>query len=186
MQRRQRYSNSIGKDKIKMYALDSTPIKIIHNFKYFGSLMSDSFKDFEVRTSLVWSVCNKLSKVWKSKLNCNIFLATVESVFLYRSESWTADKTFCQKLDGCYTRMLQTVLVKLVNEQLYEKLIPVTKKIAFRRMKHVRHCLCNLKEIASKLFLWLSSTGRKKVVKESNFDPGYNCSKCEYLLDELA
>ena len=58
--------------------------------------------------------CNKLGKIWKSnlcrELKVSVFLATVESVFLYGSETWTLTKSTEKQIDGAYTRMLRTAL----------------------------------------------------------------------------
>ena len=72
--------------------------------------------------------CHKLRKLWKSNLNGEIkkrlFLATVESNLLYGSKTWSIDKKFCKRLDGCYTRMLRMGInisckQKLTNQQVY-------------------------------------------------------------------
>ena len=49
--------------------------------------------------------------LWKSKTNLplkkRLFVATVESVLLYGSESWTLNVKQQNSLDGTYTRMLR-------------------------------------------------------------------------------
>ena len=111
--------------------------------------MFGSSKDFEVRKALAWSACHKLKKVWKSsmnrKLKIRLFLATVESVLLYGSETLTVDKSLQKRLDGWYTRMLRMALdiswtQKLTNIQLYGELPPVSSKVAHRRMLLAGHC----------------------------------------------
>ena len=76
--------------------------------------MLNSFKDFEIRRAQARISCNKLLKIWKSelsrKIKTRLFLATVEPVLLYGSETWTIDKTFRKIIDRCYTRMLRIVL----------------------------------------------------------------------------
>ena len=85
-------------------------IKIVENFKYLGSMMRSSEEDIKVRKALAWEACHKLNRVWSSSLNRNIkvrlFLATVESVLFYGSNTWTLTKKLEQQLDGIYTRML--------------------------------------------------------------------------------
>ena len=55
-----------------------------------------------------------LGKIWKSspcrELKVRIFLTTIESVFLYGSETWTLTKSTEKKIDGACTRMLRTAL----------------------------------------------------------------------------
>ena len=114
-------------------------LKVVNNFKYLGSWMESSEKDFEIRKALAWSSCHKLKKIWNStlsrKIKVRLFLATVESVLLYGSETWTLTKSMEKKLNGCYTRMLRMCLnvswkQKLTNEQLYQELPPVAVAVA--------------------------------------------------------
>ena len=125
-------------------------LEVVKNFKYLGSWMESTEKDFHVRKALAWSSCHKLQKIWNSalsrKLKVRLFIATVESVLLYGSEAWTITKTLQKKIDGCYTRMLRMSLgiswrQKLTNEQLYQELPKVTSKIAERRLKLAGHCI---------------------------------------------
>ena len=135
--------------------------------KYLGG----SNKDFYVRKALAWTACHKLKKVWKSsmnrKLKIRLFLATVESVLLYGSQTWTIDKSLQNRLDGCYTRMLRMALdicwtQKLTNKQLYGELPPVPSKVAYRRMLLAGHCVRHPEEEASKLVLWHPKQGKRK------------------------
>ena len=45
----------------------------------------------------------------KNKFKIKTFLATVEAVLLYGSETWTLTKALTKQFDGCYTRMLRMV-----------------------------------------------------------------------------
>lgn len=144
-------------------------IKTVQNFKYLGAWMESTEKDFKVRKALAWSACHKLCKIWNSSLSRNIkvrlFIATVESVLLYGSETWTLTKSLEKQLNGCYTRMLRMSLNiswkrKLTNEQLYQELPLVTNKVAERRMRLAGHCIRHPEEIASSLVLWQPTKGR--------------------------
>ena len=115
--------------------MEGKQIKEVKNFKYLGAWTESTLKDFNVRKALAWNACNGLKKVWKSKLPWNIktrlFLATVESVFLYGSDTWTFTKALTKKLDGVYTRMLQMALnvswqSHTSNETLYRDLLKVS------------------------------------------------------------
>ena len=125
-------------------------IKIVENFKYLGSWLRSSEQDIKVRKALTWDACHKLNRVWNSPLKRNIkvrlFLATVESVLLYGSNTWTLTKKLEQQLDGSYTRMLRKALnvwwrQHMTNEELYKNLQNVSKKIAGRRLRLAGHCL---------------------------------------------
>ena len=82
--------------------------------------ISDSEHHFKVRKASTWIACKKIRKVWTSKLpkaaKIRLFRATVESVLLYGSETWTATKKLEKSVNRSYTRMLRTSLVT-TNEQ---------------------------------------------------------------------
>ena len=64
--------------------LATGPIKQVDDFKYLGSWLRDSTKDFRVWDALAWKACTRLVKIWKSKLvtravKLKLFLACVES-----------------------------------------------------------------------------------------------------------
>ena len=44
-------------------------INEVNNFKYLGAMTESSDKDFEVRKALAWTACNKLKKIWTSKMS---------------------------------------------------------------------------------------------------------------------
>ena len=85
-------------DTIPIKTNDGINIKKVDNFKYLGGWMMSTVKDFEIRKALAWTACHKLKKIWTSnlsrKLKVRLFLATVESVLLYGSETWTVSKTY--------------------------------------------------------------------------------------------
>ena len=143
-------------------------IKIVENFKYLGSWMISSEQDIKVKKALAWDACHKLNRVWSSPLKTYIkvrlFLATVESVLLYRRNIWRLTKKLEQQLDGTYTRMLRRALnvswkQHMTNEELYKNLQNVSKKIAERRLRLAGHCLRDPEEIASQLVLWQPTIG---------------------------
>ena len=85
----------------------------MHDFKYLGSYIADSRKDFNTRKGMAWTACIKLQKVWTSgiseDLKVKFFKACVEPVLLYGSETWTLNRQFEKRLNGCYTRLLMKV-----------------------------------------------------------------------------
>lgn len=85
-------------------------------------------------------------------------LATVESVFLYGSETWTPTKSTEKQIDGTYTRMLRAALNvswqdHITNEELYSHLPKLSRKIGERRMRIARFIRLKEEEV-SKLVLW--------------------------------
>ena len=93
--------------------------------------------------------CNKLGTIWKSspcrELKVRILMTTIESVFLYGSETWTLTRSTEKKIDGAYTRMLRTALInvswreQIPIKDLYGYLPKVSGKIRERRMRLAEH-----------------------------------------------
>ena len=87
-----------------------TILEVVKDFKYLGSWTQSSLQNIKTRNALAWKACNKLTKIWKSNLprsaKVKLFQATVESILLYGSETWTVTTKVRKMLDGCYTRLL--------------------------------------------------------------------------------
>ena len=98
-------------DNQTLVAGSGRSIEKFDDFVYLGSRMKISEKDFEVRKAKAWRACHQMKLVWKSnmrrELKVRLFLATVESILLYGSETWTVSQTLAKRIDGCYTRMLR-------------------------------------------------------------------------------
>ena len=77
-------------DPIILKTADGQILDVEKYFKYLGSWINSSEKDIKVRKDLTW---NSMQTLWTSKTNLplkrRLFVATVESVLLYGSESWT-------------------------------------------------------------------------------------------------
>ena len=153
-------------------------LRIIDNFKYLGAWTKSSEVDVNVRKSLAWSVCHKLSKVWKSSLSRNLklrlFIATVESTFLYGAETWTLTKSLAKSIDGCYTRMLRMATnvswsSHVTNEVLYGNLPKLSTKIQQRRMRLPGHIMRHETEVSNKLLLWQADGRRKRGRRSKNY-----------------
>ena len=73
-----------------------------------------------------------------------LFVATVESIILYDTETWTITKSLSKRIDGCYTRILRMALninwqEHRSNIEVYGDLPRVTYKIQQRRMRLAGH-----------------------------------------------
>ena len=90
--------------------LNNATLKQVDDYKYLGSYISSSLKDFQTRKGMACSACNDMHKIWSSQLSkefkVKIFRATVEPILLYGSETWTLYKKMGKRLDGTYTRLL--------------------------------------------------------------------------------
>ena len=160
------YNQDIIKDII---ADDGRKIKVVEDFKYLGAHAESSERDIKIRKALAWVACHKMQKVWRSRLKKHLkrrlFIATVESVLLYGSSTWTLTKSMEKSLDGTYTRMLRMALnvswrEHKTNEELYENLPKISRKIAERRCRLAGHCVRHTEEEASKTVLWEPTEGR--------------------------
>ena len=86
-----------------------------------------------------------------------LFRATVESVLLYGSETWTVTKKLEESVNGCYTRMMRTALnvhwQQHMNEELYGSLPRISETIRARRLRLPGHRRRHNEETASKVLL---------------------------------
>lgn len=150
-------------DPLTIKTINSTILKRVDDYKYLGSYISSSAKDFNTRKGMAWSACNDLNKIWTSKLDTKIkveiFRATVEPILLYGSETWTLPVKLQKRLDGCYTRLLMRA--KNLSwkkhptlKQIYGELNPASSSVKARRTQFAGHCQRASKEIISSLILW--------------------------------
>ncbi len=100
-------------------------------------------------------------------IKISLFVSTVESVLLYGCEAWTLTKRLEKQLDGCYTRMLRTVMgvhwsQHVTNEDLYQDLPKFSEKIRGSRLQFAGHCQRRDDELVSKLVLWQPSHGQRQ------------------------
>ena len=164
--------------------LASGPLRQVDDFKYLGSWLRDSMKDFKVREALAWKACTRLVKVWKSKIvtravKLKLFLACVESTLLYNAVTWTMTDTLAKALDGRYTLMLRycmgyTWRDKVPNTILYGKLPKVSKRLLERKLRFAGHCMRATDQPVSELLFWdhTKMTG-SKCTKGAGARPNY-------------
>ena len=129
-------------DPYQVTTINTTPLKRSTNFKYLGSQIPNSNTDFNYRKGHAWAANGKLTRIWKStvprKLKLNFFQASVESILLYGSETWTVTSELETRIDGCYTKLLRKVLNTKwqdhsTNDSLYQDLPQLSTKIKQRR-----------------------------------------------------
>ena len=144
-------------------ALSGKSIELKDDFLYLGGWIKSTEKDIKVRKAKAWAACHKLKTVWGSQLRKDLklwlFTATVESVLLYGSETWTLTKRLAKMVDGCYTRMLGMALnvswkEHLTNSELYGRLPQVSTKIAERRLRLAGHIHRHPELTANQLLFW--------------------------------
>ena len=88
---------------IVLKTADGQTLQDEKDFKYIGSWINSSEKDIKVRKNLAWNALHSMHVIWKSKINLplkrRLFVATVESVLTYGSESWTLNVQQQKSLD---------------------------------------------------------------------------------------
>ena len=153
-----------------MKSLSGNALKRVDDFKYLGSYIMCSAKDFRTRKGQAWNACNKLEKVWRSnlpnKLKRDLFKTVVERILTYGSETWTLKAKKVKREDGCYTNLLQRVQniswrKHFTLSQIYGDLQPLSVTLAKRRAQFAGHAFRAKGEIISDILLWKVSTGRK-------------------------
>ena len=157
--------------RVEMSPVYGTPLKLVDKFTYLGSSASSTEKGIDKRLTKAWTAINRLTIIWKSdltdKMKRSFFQAAVESILLYGCTTWTLTKRLEKKLDGNYTRMLQTILNKSwrqhsTKHQLYGHLPPITKTIQVRRTRHAGHCWRSRDELISDVLLWTPHMAEQK------------------------
>ena len=143
--------------------LQQTLLKLVDDYKYLGSYISSSLKDFITRKGMTWSACNDLNKIWKShlskKIKLQIFKTIIEPILLYGSETWTISKKMEERLNGTYTRLLmrvQNISWKShpTKKQIYGDLPSISSILKARRVQFAGHCYRAENELISSLLLW--------------------------------
>ena len=138
--------------------LNGTSLKQVEEYKYLGSYVSSSDKDFITRKGMAWSACNDMHNIWSSRLTndfkIKLFRATVDG-----SETWTLSRKLERRLDGTYTRLLmraQNLSWKRHPKiaQIYGKLPRVSTLVKSRRVQFAGRCFPADSEIISSLLLW--------------------------------
>ena len=162
-----------------MKTLKGETVKQVYSFVYLGSEIANTENDVNIRIGKAWTALNKMKPIWESHLQEDLkrrfFRATVESVLLYGSATWTLTKHLERRLNGTYTRMLRAALniswkQHPTKKRLYGKLHDVTVSIRQQRLRFAGHCLRHKEELAGDLLLWQPSHGHTSIGRpKSNY-----------------
>ena len=150
-------------DSIQIKTLNGYILKLVNDYKYLGSFISSSEKDFITRKGMAWSACNDLHRIWVSDLHINlkldIFKTLIVPILLYGCETWTLSAKQQKHLDGTFTRLLMRVKNLSwkrhpTKKQIYGKLPPVSQLVRKRRVQFAGHCFRASEEMVSSFILW--------------------------------
>ena len=156
------------KSEFVMNSLGGSKIEKVNDFKYLGCYTTTSY-DMDLRIGQAWGAMNSLNKVWKSNIKSatktKVFKASVESILLYGSDSWSVTKTLSKKLDGTYTRKLRKAFniswsQHITNKMLYGNLPYVSSIVRKRRLTLAGHVF-RYRQPSSRLLLWSPEEKRK-------------------------
>ena len=119
-------------------------------------------------------------------MKIRLFVATVESILLYGSGTWTLTESLKKSIDGCYTRMLRMALnidwrLHKTNKDVYGNLPRATMKIQERRMRLAGHINRHPELVANRLLLWepnhgVRSRGRQAMTYVDSIRPDTDLS----------
>lgn len=152
----------------QLFSSDGSPIELVKDFKYLGGYM-DTEHDMNTRIAQAWGAIHSLQKVWKAPIKketkTKVFQASIETILLYGSDSWTLNVSRCKKLDGTYTRMLRTIYniswrEHYTNKSLYGNLSRISLVVNRRRLALAGH-VTRHDELAGKLLLWTPDAKRR-------------------------
>ena len=159
------------RNRQEIKTLTNNMLKFVDDYKYLGSHIMDSEKDFNIRKALAWTACNNMEKIWKSNLSrtlkIRIFRVTIEPILLYGSETWTLKAKQIQRLDGCYTRLLRRVLNLSWRQHptiatIYGDLPKISTVLKRRRVQFAGHCARATDELVSPFVLWKHPSSHRR------------------------
>ena len=142
--------NLVGEEPHTITSKDGHALEEVEDFVYLGAWISTTEHDFRVRKAKDWLAAanHKMKAIWRSNLRrdlkIRLFQATVESIFLYGTETWTITESLKKRTDGCYSRMLRMALnvdwrKHRTNKEVFVSLPRVSSKIQARRMRLAGH-----------------------------------------------
>ena len=147
---------------------DGSPIELVQDFKYLGGY-TDSGYDMNTRIGQAWSALNSLDRVWKASIKkekkLKVFKASVKTILLYGSDSWSPNVALSKKLDGSYTKMLRTIYniswrAHITNKSLYGHLPRISTVVKCRRLVLAGH-VSRHNEPAGLVLLWSPEVKRR-------------------------
>ena len=136
-------------DEDQQLSIAEGTIGQVDDFKYLGSWVKFSMKDFNTRRALAFKACDQL---WRVESRCSpavklrVFRACVESVLLSGLETWTLTKSLEKRINVCCTRLLRKARGWTYKDhetlaEIYGEVPKVTTAIKDRRLQFIGHCI---------------------------------------------
>ena len=133
------HDNSICQIK----TLNGSFLKEVDDYKYLGSYISSSEKDFLTRRAMAWSACNDMHRIWTSQIKTEIKVKLFRATMRAKNISWKHHPSLAT---------------------IYGNLPRVSSLVRMRRVQFAGHCYRAESEIISSLLLWKprsNTRGRK-------------------------
>src|ERR1700690_3058608 len=99
---------------LPIHTKDGKPVPIARVYKYLGINTLDLEEDWKMKKGKAWGALKALDPIWPSSLDMetkrNLFYSLVEPILTYGVWTWPLTRTFLNRLDGCFGRMLRYAL----------------------------------------------------------------------------
>ena len=141
-------------------------LKLVHKFNFFGSSVSSTENDFNMRLVKACTAIDRLSFMWKSELSDNAIFSKQRSCpFSYMDTQygrWLSVerkglKAIAQECYELYWTNPGSSLPQ--NSSCTATYHPFSKTIQIRRTRYVGHCWRSKDELMSDIFPWTPSHG---------------------------
>ena len=170
--------------------LNGSSLKLMDKFTYPGSSVSSTETDINTRLAKTWTALDRLSVIWKSDLTDKMKQFFSSSGLVVWMQYMDANKTYGEKYDNNYTRMLRAILNKSwrqhpIKQLLYGQLPTITKIIKVRGNRHAGHCWRSRDELISDILLWNPSHGRAKAGRPARTYTQQLCADTRCRLEDL-
>ena len=149
-------------------ALSGKPKKLVNQFTFFGSNISSTECEVNIRIDETWTTIDSWPIIRKSdlldKIKQDFFQVVAVSILLYKCTTWTLIKCKEKKLDGNFTRMLLTIFSKFLmlqptKQPLCDHLLSISHIIQVWRSRHEKCCWRSKDENISDVFWWTFTYG---------------------------
>jgi exonuclease III len=150
---------------IDIKAIEGKEIKPVHEFKYLGSLLTNTgkvAKEVTRRIASASAVFSSLSRIWESSvfnidLKLSLFRSLVVTILLYNGECWDVKAKDEKRLEGFYFRCLRRLSKS--KRRVKGKATDKASKMAVYQATKAPSCLNLLKE---KRLRWIGHLLRTK------------------------
>ena len=133
-------------------SVDNKLLAQVQDYKYLGSWIMSSEKDFNTRKGQAWDAITKLDNIWRSKefskmMKFLFFQSLIESILFYNATTWNISPLLETRITGTYHKLLRYALnvnysQHLTNDEVFADIayVPVNIRLRKLRLTFVGHC----------------------------------------------